>query len=232
MTGVISTDFTYFMLVRLTGTQVRYIENALSTPLSHVTTFQKYFPAKAVHYCHELWQKYPFHLRIVGARSSKFGDYRYLNGVHRISVNENLNPYAFTVTYIHEVAHLLAFQKYGTRAAPHGKEWKRTFQQLMAPLLNPEVFPAEVLRPLQVYMHNPKASSCADPALFRALHYAAGSNQLLLLRDLRPGEHFQLNGRLFERGELRRTRVLCLERSTGRKYTITGHAVVERVGKQ
>ena len=49
----------------------------------------------------------------------------------------NLNPYRFLMTLVHEVAHLVAFQKYGRAIKPHGKEWKFTFQTLMLPFIRP-----------------------------------------------------------------------------------------------
>ena len=62
------------------------------------------------------------HLTVTRERSSILGDYR--NAVdgknHRISVNGNLNPYAFLYTLIHEIAHLLVFDRFGHRVASHG----------------------------------------------------------------------------------------------------------------
>src|SRR4051794_33119130 len=74
-----------------------------------------------VHYLHH----YKVHLTVTKERRSVLGDYR--NAVsgknHRITVNGNLNKYAFLVTLLHELAHLLTHEKYGHRAAAHGKEW-------------------------------------------------------------------------------------------------------------
>ena len=43
---------------------------------------------------------------------------------HRISVNENLNPYAFLITLLHEVAHMTTWEKHRLRmrrCRPHGR---------------------------------------------------------------------------------------------------------------
>lgn len=47
--------------------------------------------------------------KISKSRATKLGDYRHpFRGVgHKISVNNNLNAYAFLVTTVHEFAHLL-----------------------------------------------------------------------------------------------------------------------------
>ena len=43
------------------------------------------------------------------------------------------------------------------------------------------------------------------------------AEKLFFLSDVRPGETFELKGRRFEKGETRRTRVLCREVSSGKK---------------
>ena len=77
--------------------------------------------------------RYKVHLTITRERLTKLGDYRNrrsgLN--HRISVNGNLNKYAFLITLLHELGHLLAFEKYGHRIAAHGQEWKNEFSSIL-----------------------------------------------------------------------------------------------------
>jgi hypothetical protein len=127
------------------------------------------------------------------------------------------------------VAHLLTFQQYKRKVNPHGKEWKRNFQQLMHPILNEAVFPASILIPLQAYMANPKASSCSDAALLKALQSADLTDKQAFLTELQPGENFSLQGRIFTKGARKRTRILCLEKKSGKQYLIPGQAVVEKL---
>ena len=72
------------------------------------------------------------------------------------------------MTLIHEIAHHVTYQKFG-RVQPHGKEWKTVFQHLMLPLLDPEIYPTEILPHLANYLKNPKASTDADVNLSLAL---------------------------------------------------------------
>jgi hypothetical protein len=51
----------------------------------------------------------------------------------------------------------------------------------------------------------------------------------LLLADITPGEVFELQGRKFQKELTRRTRVLCQEVHTGKKYLISAHAEVKKV---
>jgi predicted SprT family Zn-dependent metalloprotease len=46
-----------------------------------------------------------------------------VNGKHEITVNSNLNKYKFLITLIHEISHLVAFEKFGRNIKPHGNEW-------------------------------------------------------------------------------------------------------------
>ena len=79
-------------------------------------------------------------------RKTRHGDYKRLpNGKYQITVNSNLNSYRFLITLIHEIAHFEAYNTYGRRIKPHGKEWKHTFQHLMLPFIRPEIFPNELL---------------------------------------------------------------------------------------
>ena len=70
---------------------------------------------------------------------------------------------------MHELAHLLTFEKWGNKVAAHGREWKTTFGQLLAQFLSHNVFPEDIKQVLLQSLHNPAASSCADEALLRTL---------------------------------------------------------------
>lgn len=204
----------------------------MPTVPSHLQIFQKSVPAGAADYCHQLWQEHGFIFKITRHRSTKLGDYRYTpEKGHQISVNISLNPYAFLITYLHEVAHLVTFSRYKRKVKPHGAEWKKSFQNLMAPVANPAVFPGELLPALQRYLASPKASSCSDPQLVAAIRVFDTRPEGQVLSDLQTGEKFRLSGRVFVKGAIRRTRVVCEEPATRRKYLVPAQAVVERVEK-
>lgn len=201
----------------------------MANPLA---TFEKFFPAEAVQYCFELWQKHNFKFIISKKRSSKLGDYKYhfVNKSHTITVNGDLNKFSFTVTYIHEIAHLVAGVEYGRKILPHGKEWKLVFKEIMSPILHNKVFPPDVLVPLQLYLKNAGASSCSDPQLLKALQqYDHWHEGVVYLSDIKQGEKFEFNKRIFTKQELRRTRALCLDLGNNKRYLIAEIAKVSRV---
>ena len=99
------------------------------------------------------------------------GDYRHAhdNAAHRISVNGNLNQYAFLITLVHELAHLVTFLEYGNRVQAHGREWKQVYKMLLLQFLAEHIFPQDILTSLQSSLNNLPASSCADEGLMRML---------------------------------------------------------------
>ncbi|WP_332912411.1 hypothetical protein [Algoriphagus boritolerans] len=51
----------------------------------------------------------------------------------------------------------------------------------------------------------------------------------VFLSDLLPGKEFLLSGRKFKKGETKRTRVLCEDVNSGKKYLISRLAKVKPV---
>jgi hypothetical protein len=189
-------------------------------------------PDNAVQYCWDLWHEDPFQFILARSRSSKLGDFRYRRDrkIQQITINHDLNRYQFLITYIHEVAHYRAFKIHGLQIKPHGIEWKKTFQKLMAPMLSDLVFPKDILLPLKRYLTNPKASTGTDLFLSREVRkydLKEPDKEVIYLSQIKPGEEFSLRGRQFKKETTRRTRILCLELTTGKKYLISGNAEVD-----
>jgi len=159
--------------------------------------------------------------KITRSRSTKLGDYRapYAGQGHRISVNHDLNPYAFLVTTIHEFAHLQTWNKYQHRVKPHGQEWKKTFRELMEPFLALEIFPTAIRVAISQYLENPAASSCTDMNLYRALRQYDPPNDKVTVETLPVDSIFKLpNGRVFQKKEQIRKRFRCIELASNRIY--------------
>jgi hypothetical protein len=192
---------------------------------------QTHVPVPALDYCLDLWRASPFELKITRTRQTKVGDFtsRRTKGRPRITLNNDLNPYLFLVTYIHEVAHLQVYLKYGAREDPHGEKWKTTFTDLMLPILWESIFPPEILHELRRHMINPKASSFSDPVLTKAFRSFDGNNRQITLSQVPEGSIFKLQGRFFKKGKLRRTRVLCRELQSKKDYLVPTDAVVTDV---
>lgn len=191
-------------------------------------TLAKYIPEATLVSIWELIDKHQVDVKIVNQRRTRHGDYRLLpSGQHQITINYSQNKYRFFITLIHEIAHLVAFEKYGRKILPHGKEWKHCFQQLMLPFINPQVFPVELLPVLAQHFKNPKASSDTDIKLALALKQYDIPNGKSLIFELQEGDLFQIhNGRVFKKGPKRIKRFECVEMSTGKRYLFNHNAEV------
>jgi len=183
---------------------------------------QSYLPEGSFEEVMEYLQQYKVHLTISRKRQSILGDYRhaYSGKAHRISVNGNLNKYAFLITLLHELAHLFTFEKYSHRVMAHGPEWKNEFSKILARFLLKKVFPVNIEKALLRTLQNPAASSCGDEKLLRVLHgYDENKAGVHLVEQIPEGSLFRIKGdRIFRRGEKVRKRYKCVEVKTGKLY--------------
>lgn len=197
----------------------------------YIHVLRKYIPEAAVERIADWIILYGVHLKITRDRSTKLGDFRPSNSArgHHISVNHNLNPYAFLITLVHEFAHLETWVRHGRNVRPHGTEWKQHFKTLMQPFLHPSVFPSQVLPVVTGYLHNPAASSCTDEQLIRVLRQF-DDEPALLLADIPDQALFRLKtGRVFRKGQQRRKYFHCIEQESNRPYLVSPLAEVELV---
>lgn len=192
-------------------------------------TLQSYIPESAIPKVLELLAHDHLVVKVKNERKTRHGDYKRLpNGKHQITVNSNLNVYRFLITLIHEIAHFEAYKEYGRFIKPHGIEWKRTFQRLMLPFLNPEIFPNDLLPLLAKHFKNPKASSDTDVSLALALKQFDETNDKTLVFEIPLGKTFKLyNGKIFVKGKQRRKRFECVEVKSGKLYLFNPNAEVE-----
>ena len=192
-------------------------------------TLSKYIPEHAVKPVFELIVANQVHLKIVNERVTRHGDYRKgINGKHEITVNANLNKYKFLITLIHEISHLVAFEKFGRNIKPHGDEWKYSFQILMVPYIRPEIFPSNLLPLLARHFKNPTASSDTDATLSLALKQYDLQNDKNYIFEIPYGSVFRIsNGKIFKKIALRVKRYECVEINSGRIYLFNPNAEVE-----
>jgi SprT protein len=166
-----------------------------------ITHLQNFLPEGTFKPVFEYLDQFHVHLTIARERKSVLGDYRHRmdDKNHRISVNGNLNKYSFLITLLHELAHMLTFEKYGNKVMAHGKEWKLIFGQLLAQFIDHDIFPPDIKNTLLASIQNPAASSCADEALLRVLrNYDEKDSKLLFVENMPEGSLFKTHdGKVF-----------------------------------
>lgn len=185
---------------------------------------EKYLPPHSLSSINQWLKGYPTHIGIKRDRKSKLGDYRKMpNGSHQITVNGNLEPELFFFVFTHEIAHLLAFEKYGQRINPHGKEWKHTFRMLLAESLT---IYAKELQPLIIkFAKSPKANYMSSPDLVKYFNHRGVS---LFLENIKMGEQFIFRNERYIVIKKLKKNYLCQSMSSGLKYRINALAEVEK----
>lgn len=192
----------------------------------------RYLPTEAVSVFVDWIREYHIHLHITRNRRSKAGDYRPPSPgkpYHRISVNHNLNPYAFLITFAHELAHRVVWEKYSDKVLPHGKEWNNEFRNFLKPFMEQNTFPPEIRRALISHTEKAYASSYSDHELTRVLRKYDSNKQseTLLLEELEPGQLFHLGDkRIFRKGKLLRKRFHCQCITNNQVYLVSANAPV------
>jgi hypothetical protein len=188
-------------------------------------------------YVGDVLERHPVVVRLARPRRTKLGDHRppgRASALHRISINTDLNPWAFLTTLLHEVAHAAAWERCRDRRRrirPHGREWQDAFAGLLEPLVAAALLPEDVAAAVAVSIARPRAATCSDRTLLLALRrYDEPRPGRVLVEELPQGAIFRLDdGRAFRAGRLLRSRRQCFECRSGREYRVHGLAQVEAV---
>jgi len=188
------------------------------------TSLMPFIPEKSLDEVVVLLQKYPIHLGLKAPRKGVFGDYlapQRIGEFHKLTVNGDLNKYAFLITFLHEYAHLLVFVNHGPRVQAHGNEWKTYFRQLLYRFIQLEIFPEDIRLALQNYMIKIPYTTSSDPQLMRVLeryNLRKRPENEATVEQLPPKARFKYNGELFEKGERLRKNYTCTRLSDGAKF--------------
>jgi len=195
-------------------------------------------PAPARPYVCDLLARHRLELRLSRPRRTKLGDHRppaRPAALHRITINDDLNPYAFLTTLLHEIAHAATWERHRgrRRLRPHGREWKDEFAGILDPVVRDGMLPEGVTTALARYLENPAAASCSDRRLVLALaEFDAPATGRLRVEELPERTVFKAaNGAVFRAGRMIRSRRACFELRTGREYRVHGLAFVEPVAE-
>lgn len=191
-------------------------------------SLQSRLPLGAVPLLQKWIEGYPLRLTVTKKRTSKLGDYRKAqNGQHQISINGNLEPDLFFLVFTHEIAHLLAFERYSRRIAPHGMEWKITFGKMI--LESIDLYPHNLQRILLPFARSPKANFMASPDLVKYFESPDPTSTKTYVENLQPHDKFEFKGQSYLLKKKMKKNYLCEQLGTGRLYKFSALAKVEKL---
>lgn len=203
-------------------------------------TLRRFLPPGTEAYVETLLARQPCAVRLARPRRTKLGDHRPPGRGrtgHRISINDDLNPYTFLTTLLHEIAHAATWERHerhrrgGRRVQPHGAEWRAEFAAILAPVVTLGTLPADVTAALTRSLARPAAATCSDRGLLLALErHDRVDPRLVRVEEIAVGGWFRLaGGAVFRAGRTLRTRRQCFAARTGDEYRVHCLARVEPV---
>lgn len=193
-----------------------------------INTLEQYLPAHTFPFLKKWFANHYIHIKITKNRNSKLGDYRRLpDRSHQITVNSTLDKQLFFFVLTHELAHLIAFEKFDFRISPHGKEWKDTFREMLLQSL--DIY-TEDLRPIiSRFSKNPKANFMASPELVRYFHIESPEDNFVFVEDLLINDGFRYKEDEYVLLEKKKKLYLCINSKNSKKYLFRPLAKVEKL---
>jgi SprT protein len=199
--------------------------------LQHKEILLRYFPEETVDQVSALLVKHSIQLKITRDRVSKLGDYRppIKLSKHRITINGNLEKYFVYLIFLHELAHMLVWNKYANKVQPHGKQWKEEFGSLLRQAIFLEMIPDSLKKPVHDFSLNVRATFASDQVLWKLLksmnHNHEGETTV---EDIAIDTYFVAsNGRIFKKENKLRKRYRCFCVSNKRRYLFHPMAVIK-----
>lgn len=194
--------------------------------------FKKFVPEETAPILASWVIKHKVNVIVKPKRKTKLGDFRPAKGLipPQITINADLPPYSFLLTFLHEFAHLLVWEKYKNSVEPHGVEWKSAYKEVATPFIQKDVFPSDIKNALISHFQNPKSSSCYDLELMRTLD-SYHPQEFLYVEGIPDNTAFQLenDNRWFKKIKLLRKRYLCEELISKKRYRVPALAKIQRV---
>ncbi|MBQ9418173.1 MAG: hypothetical protein IJU19_06295 [Bacteroidales bacterium] len=206
----------------------------MTTEERYRAILSNHLPAEAVDWVYGYVMQHKMHFHIKQRRSSKLGDYRWpqpRHPYHEISVNGDLSPMMFFWVFLHEAAHLETHLLH-SHVLPHGHEWQAQYARLLSEHV--AVFPAEVRDKVARYASRVPLNRVLGRDIEAIIGRRQGEaeQQVLRLDDLPAGSCFRLAERpslLLKSLQRRRSRWLCEDAGSGRKYSVSARAEVVKV---
>lgn len=192
-----------------------------------ISILEQYLPSDTQPFLRRWFASNKIHIRITRDRNSKLGDYRKMpDKSHEISINSTLDRQLFFFVLTHELAHLIAFEKFGGRISAHGQEWKSTFREMLLESIS--IYTSDLQPVIRQFAKNPKANFMASPELVRYFHVDDPDDSQFFVEQLAPDSEFLYKGDLYKMIEKKKKLYLCVNLKNSKKYLFRPLAKVEK----
>ena len=182
-----------------------------------IELIKNYLPEHSLPYLKTWFGQHQIYIRITRDRNSKLGDYRKKpDGSYLITINSTLQQDLFFFVLTHELAHLLAFHRYGQRILPHGKEWKKVFREMLQESIG--VYPTDLQPVILQFSRSPKANFMASDGLVRYFYSPEEEDPKTFIENLKEGDFFLYRENEYQIIHQLKKNYLCKNQKSGRKY--------------
>lgn len=193
-----------------------------------ITNLDRFLPEGTLPFLKIWFGEHVIHIKVTRKRNSKLGDYRKMpDSSHQITINGTLQPHLFFFVLTHELAHLLAFQKYGYRISPHGTEWKETFRHMLTESIS--VYSDDLKPVILNFAKAPKANFMSSPELVKYFHIEDCEDVSFFIEDLDPGDRFVYREERYTLDGKRKKNYICTNLDNTKKYIFRPLARVEKI---
>lgn len=188
---------------------------------------EPFLPKDALPYIQHWREGYDIEIKITKNRNSKLGDYRKIgNQKHKITINSTLHPELFFLVLTHELAHLITFENFGQNIAPHGKEWKKVFGNMILESLS--IYAEEAREMLIQFSKSPKANFMVSEDLVRYFRPQPEHSNTTYVEQLSIGDYFIYHNNIYQYIGKMRKNYLCEQQNTHKKYLFKPVTLVEK----
>lgn len=203
---------------------------------SIIEPLSKHIPEGTADFVVSLVKNYNVVIHVVNSRKSKSADFRpSVNNSrpHRITINHDLSADAFLIILLHEIAHLITWERYKRTIKPHGPEWKNNYFEILTQLLKTPKLSENLKILIYKHLQNGIQSTIRETDFIRTMTKPKDDKPVVLVDDLPINTIFTLaGGKTFKKGVKLRSRYRCICINNNRPYLVGATARVSGIIEQ
>ncbi len=204
-------------------------------PLKYVRTkmtekeiLEKFLSKQSAVFVYKEIKKHKFSLHFTKRRQSKLGDFKVSHNPKQLTItlNNDMHKDQSFFVFLHELAHLFVYKKYGNLRKPHGKRWITQYLILLESAYKKNYF-SDDFAPLIINLIENNFTN-TDRVAIRDYFMSKENIGKLLLCDIAMNQKFRLeSGRKFIKLEKMRKNYKCTDLDNNKKYIVKWNTPVK-----